>query len=69
MSVASQLAMIKAEVWHAGDHIVFMLESKVVEARLVVASMMRMETALGEDVCTAIATTKCLVKYLKQEGQ
>ncbi|KAG1812334.1 hypothetical protein EV424DRAFT_1349368 [Suillus variegatus] len=43
--------------------------NKIVEAQLVVALLLRMETALGEDVCTAIAATERLVKYLKKEGE
>jgi hypothetical protein len=52
-----------------GDHIVDMLENKVVEARLVAASLLRMETALGQDVRTAIAATERLVRYLKREEE
>ncbi|KAG1717218.1 hypothetical protein EDB19DRAFT_1923789 [Suillus lakei] len=65
--VAQQLATIQAGVRQGGEHIIMMLENKVVEARLVAASLMRMETALGEDVLGTIATTEFLVKYLKGE--
>ncbi|KAG1720013.1 hypothetical protein EDB19DRAFT_1918316 [Suillus lakei] len=65
--VAQQLATIQAGVRQGGEHIITMLENKVVEARLVAASLMRMETTLGEDVLSAIATTELLVKYLKGE--
>ncbi|KAG2111434.1 hypothetical protein DEU56DRAFT_762204 [Suillus clintonianus] len=65
--VAQQLATIQAGVRQGNEQIVKMLEDKVVEAKLVAASLMRMETALGEDVRGAIAATELLVKYLKGE--
>ncbi|KAG1731223.1 uncharacterized protein EDB91DRAFT_1252285 [Suillus paluster] len=67
MPVAQQLATIQAGVTQGRAHIITMLENKVVEARLVAASLMRMETALGEDVRDTIAATELLVKYLKAE--
>jgi hypothetical protein len=67
--VAQQLAAIHASVKQEGDHIVELLENKVVEAWLVTASLLRMETALGQDVCTAIAATEQLVRYLKREDE
>ncbi|KAG1721476.1 uncharacterized protein EDB91DRAFT_1088441 [Suillus paluster] len=69
MLVVQQLANIQAGIVQEGEHIVALLESKVVEARLVTASLLRMETALGQDVRTAIAATERLVKYLKREGE
>ena len=67
--VAQQLATIEAGMRQEGDHIVDMLENKVVEAMLVAASLLRMETALGQDVRTAIAATERLVRYLKREEE
>ncbi|KAG1717406.1 hypothetical protein EDB19DRAFT_1923108 [Suillus lakei] len=67
--VAQQLAAIHAGVKQEGDHIVELLENKVVEAWLVMASLLRMETALGQDVCAAITATEWLVRYLKREDE
>ncbi|KAG2086320.1 uncharacterized protein F5147DRAFT_659239 [Suillus discolor] len=67
--VVQQLARIEAEVKQEGDYIIAMVESKIVEARLVAASMIRMETTLGQDVNAAIEATEWLVKYLKREAQ
>ncbi|KAG1731777.1 hypothetical protein EDB19DRAFT_1831596 [Suillus lakei] len=67
--VTQQLAAIHASVKQEGDHIVELLENKIVEAWLVTASLLRMETALGQDVCAAIATTERLVRYLKREDE
>ncbi|KAG1751887.1 hypothetical protein EDB19DRAFT_1903852 [Suillus lakei] len=67
--VAQQLAAIHAGVKQEGDHIVELLENKVVEARLVMTSLLRMETALGQDVRAAIAATEWLVRYLKREDE
>jgi hypothetical protein len=67
MPVAQQLATIDASIRQEGEHIVTLLENKIVEARLVAATLLRMETALGQDVRAAIATTEWLVKYLKRE--
>ncbi|KAG1794021.1 hypothetical protein EV424DRAFT_1548129 [Suillus variegatus] len=64
--VAQQLSTIHAEVLHEGQLIVKMLEDKVVEAKMVAATMLRMDTALGQDVVNAIATTEKLTKYLKR---
>ncbi|KAG1805129.1 hypothetical protein EV424DRAFT_1351203 [Suillus variegatus] len=58
----------KQLVLHEGQLIVKMLEDKVVEAKMVAATMLRMDTALGQDVVNAIAATEKLTKYLKQEG-
>ncbi|KAG1786210.1 uncharacterized protein HD556DRAFT_1449945 [Suillus plorans] len=66
--VVQQLSTIHAEVLHEGQLIVKMLEDKVVEAKMVAATMLRMDTALGQDVVNAIATTEKLMKYLKREG-
>ncbi|KAG1796140.1 hypothetical protein EV424DRAFT_1547222 [Suillus variegatus] len=66
--VAQQLSTIHTEVLHEGQLIVKMLEDKVVEAKMVAATMLRMDTALGQDVVNAIATTEKLMKYLKREG-
>ncbi|KAG1779895.1 hypothetical protein EV702DRAFT_1194649 [Suillus placidus] len=67
--VAQQLANIHAGMRQEGEHIVSLLENKIVEARLVAASLLRMETALGQDVRAAITATEHLVKYLKREGE
>ncbi|KAG1791612.1 hypothetical protein EV424DRAFT_1549198 [Suillus variegatus] len=67
MPVAQQLATIHAGMRQEGEHIVTLLENKIVEARLVAATLLRMETALGQDVRAAIAATERLVKYLKRE--
>lgn len=66
--VAQQLATILAGIRLEGDHIVTLLENKVVEARLVAATLLRMETALGQDVLAAIAATERLVEYLKKKN-
>lgn len=66
--VAQQLATIHAGMRQEGEHIVTMLENKIVEARLVAATLLRMETALGQDVRAAIAATERLVRYLKREN-
>lgn len=66
--VAEQLSNIHAEVLHEGQLIVKMLEDKVVEAKMVATTMLRMDTALGQDVVKAIAATKKLMKYLKREA-
>ncbi|KAG2096504.1 uncharacterized protein F5147DRAFT_656579 [Suillus discolor] len=47
--VAQQLANIHAGTKQEGDQIITLLENKVVEAWLVAASLLRMETALGQD--------------------
>ncbi|KAG1801922.1 hypothetical protein EV424DRAFT_1545318 [Suillus variegatus] len=67
--VVQQLANIHTGIKQEGDQIITLLENKVVEVRLVVASLLRMETALGQDVRAAIAATERLVKCLKKEGQ
>ncbi|KAG1792280.1 uncharacterized protein HD556DRAFT_1309357 [Suillus plorans] len=67
--VAQQLANIHAGIKQKGDQIITLLENKVVEVWLVAASLLRMETALGQDVRAAIAATEWLVKYLKKEGE
>ncbi|KAG1782094.1 hypothetical protein EV702DRAFT_1041809 [Suillus placidus] len=67
--VTQQLANIHAGMRQEGEHIVSLLENKIVEVRLVMASLLRMETALGQDVRAAIAATEWLVKYLKREGE
>ncbi|KAG1724070.1 hypothetical protein EDB19DRAFT_1915712 [Suillus lakei] len=67
--VTQQLATIHASVKQEGEHIFELLENKVVEAQLVMASLLRMETALGQDVCAAIAATEQLVRYLKREDE
>ncbi|KAG2086763.1 uncharacterized protein F5147DRAFT_781538 [Suillus discolor] len=63
----AQLSSIHAKVLHEGQLIVKLLEDKVVEAKMVAATMLRMDTALGQDVVNAIATTEKLTKYLKRE--
>ncbi|KAG1861513.1 hypothetical protein DFJ58DRAFT_725694 [Suillus subalutaceus] len=65
--VAQQLSNIASEVEHEGRQIVKMLEDKVIEAQIVAASLLQMESALGEDIMTAIAATEKLVKFLKRE--
>ncbi|KAG1737442.1 hypothetical protein EDB19DRAFT_1909759 [Suillus lakei] len=67
--VAQQLAAIHASVKQEGDHIIELLENKVFEAQLVMSSLLRMETALGQDVCATITATKRLVRYLKREDE
>ncbi|KAG1889099.1 uncharacterized protein F5891DRAFT_974223 [Suillus fuscotomentosus] len=66
--VAEQLSNIHAKVLHKGQLIVKMLEDKVVEAKMVAATMLRMDTALGQDIVKAIAATKKLTKYLKRKA-
>ncbi|KAG2114226.1 uncharacterized protein F5147DRAFT_650034 [Suillus discolor] len=65
--VAQQMSSIHTEVLHEGQLIVKMLEDKVVEAKIVATTMLRMDTALGQDVVNAIAATEKLTKYLKWE--
>ncbi|KAG2103995.1 uncharacterized protein F5147DRAFT_654514 [Suillus discolor] len=67
--VAQQIAVIQAELSNEGEAIIRMIEDKVVEVRLLAASMLRMEAALSEDILEAIAATKHLVKYLKREAK
>ncbi|KAG2096760.1 uncharacterized protein F5147DRAFT_778269 [Suillus discolor] len=66
--VAQQLSNIHVEVLHEGQLIVKMLEDKVVKAKMVAATMLCMDIALGQDVVKAIAATKRLTKYLKREA-
>lgn len=65
--VSQQLSSIHTGVLHEGQLIVKMLEDKVVEAKMVAATMLQMDTALGQDVVKAIAATEKLMKYLKRE--
>ncbi|KAG1871357.1 hypothetical protein DFJ58DRAFT_837308 [Suillus subalutaceus] len=65
--LAQQLATIHAEIEQEGNEIWKMMENKVVEAKIVAASLMKMETALGQDVIAAITATDALVKYLSRE--
>ncbi|KAG2337858.1 hypothetical protein BDR05DRAFT_952302 [Suillus weaverae] len=67
--VTQQLANIHASMEQEVEHIVSLLENKIVEVQLVAASLLRMETALGQDMRAAMATTEHLVKYLKREGE
>ncbi|KAG1802911.1 uncharacterized protein HD556DRAFT_1437973 [Suillus plorans] len=66
--VAQQLSTIHAEVLHEGQLIVKMLEDKVIEAKMVAATMFCMDTTLGQDIVNAITATEKLMKYLKWEG-
>ncbi|KAG1875512.1 hypothetical protein DFJ58DRAFT_836127 [Suillus subalutaceus] len=65
--VVKQLATIHAEIEQEGNEIWKMMENKVVEAKIVAASLMKMETALGQDVIAAITATDALIKYLRRE--
>ncbi|KAG2111347.1 uncharacterized protein F5147DRAFT_651522 [Suillus discolor] len=66
--IAQQLATICAEAGEEGQYLLKMLEDKVIEAKMVVATMLRMDTSLGDDVLNAITASEKLVKYLKQEA-
>ncbi|KAG1856827.1 hypothetical protein C8R48DRAFT_674799 [Suillus tomentosus] len=66
--IAQQVATIRAEAREEGQYLLKMLEDKVVEAKMVAATMLRMDTALGDDVLQAITATDKLVKYLKREA-
>jgi hypothetical protein len=66
--IAQQVATIHAEAREEGQYLLKMLEDKVVEAKMVAATMLRMDTALGDDVLQAITATDKLVKYLKREA-
>ncbi|KAG1838477.1 hypothetical protein C8R48DRAFT_782391 [Suillus tomentosus] len=66
--IAQQVATIRAEAREEGQYLLKMLEDKVVEAKMVAATMLRMDTALGDDVLQAIRATDKLVKYLKREA-
>ncbi|KAG1852100.1 hypothetical protein DFJ58DRAFT_841963 [Suillus subalutaceus] len=65
--VAQQVSTIRAEVQQEGNHLLKMIEDKVIEARIVAASLMQMDSLLGRDVGEAIAAMERLVKYLKRE--
>ncbi|KAG1834662.1 hypothetical protein DFJ58DRAFT_735751 [Suillus subalutaceus] len=65
--VTQQLSNITGKVEHEGHHIVKMLEDKVIEAQIVAASLLQMESALGEDIMAAIPATEKLAKFLKRE--
>ncbi|KAG1829898.1 hypothetical protein F4604DRAFT_1947368 [Suillus subluteus] len=67
MPVAQQLSNIAGEVEHEGHQIVKMLEDKVIEAQIVAASLLQMESALGEDIRAAIGAMDKLAKFLKRE--
>jgi hypothetical protein len=66
--IAQQLATIRAEAREEGEYLLKMLEDKVLEAKMVAATMLRMDTALGDDVLQAIMASDKLVKYLKKEA-
>ncbi|KAG1854726.1 hypothetical protein C8R48DRAFT_675509 [Suillus tomentosus] len=68
MPIAQQLATIRAEAREEGEYLLKMLEDKVLEAKMVAATMLRMDTALGDDVLQAIMASDKLVKYLKKEA-
>ncbi|KAG2103720.1 uncharacterized protein F5147DRAFT_654632 [Suillus discolor] len=65
--LAQQLSTIYAEAQEEGRCILKMMEDKVLEAKMVAATMVQMDTALGDNVITAIATTEKLMRYLKRE--
>ncbi|KAG1847067.1 hypothetical protein F4604DRAFT_1929022 [Suillus subluteus] len=65
--VTQQLSNIVGEVEHEGCQIVKMLEDKVIEAQIMAASLLQMESVLGEDIIAAIAVTEKLAKFLKRE--
>ncbi|KAG1851429.1 hypothetical protein DFJ58DRAFT_842133 [Suillus subalutaceus] len=60
MPVAQQVSTIHAEVQQEGNHLLKMIEDKVIEARIVAASLMQMDSLLGRDVGEAIAVTERL---------
>ncbi|KAG1787298.1 uncharacterized protein HD556DRAFT_1448957 [Suillus plorans] len=62
------LATIHAEAREEGEYLLKMLEDKVLEAKMVAATMLRLDTALGDDVLQAITASDKLVKYLKKEA-
>ncbi|KAG1786738.1 uncharacterized protein HD556DRAFT_1449396 [Suillus plorans] len=66
--IAQQLATIRAEAREEGEYLLKMLEDKVLEAKMVAATMLRLDTALGDDVLQAITASDKLVKYLKKEA-
>ncbi|KAG1832499.1 hypothetical protein EV424DRAFT_1533673 [Suillus variegatus] len=66
--IAQQLATIRAEAREEGEYLLKMLEDKVLEAKMVAATMLRLDTALGDDVLQAITAFDKLVKYLKKEA-
>ncbi|KAG1794989.1 hypothetical protein EV424DRAFT_1353663 [Suillus variegatus] len=68
MPIAQQLANIHAEAREEGEYLLKMLEDKVLEAKMVAATMLRLDTALGDDVLQAIMVSNKLVKYLKKEA-
>ncbi|KAG1900023.1 uncharacterized protein F5891DRAFT_980637 [Suillus fuscotomentosus] len=69
MLIAQQLATICAEAREEGEYLLKMLEDKVLEAKMVAATMLRMDTTLGDDVLQAITASDKLVKYLKKRPQ
>ncbi|KAG1823336.1 hypothetical protein EV424DRAFT_1346354 [Suillus variegatus] len=66
--IAQQLATIRAEAREGGEYLLKMLEDKVLEAKMVAATMLRLDMALGDDVLQAITVSDKLVKYLKREA-
>ncbi|KAG1828928.1 hypothetical protein EV424DRAFT_1536161 [Suillus variegatus] len=68
MPIAQQLATIHAKAREEGEYLLKMLEDKVLEAKMVAATMLRLDTALGDDVLQAITASDKLVKYLKKEA-
>ncbi|KAG1857410.1 hypothetical protein F4604DRAFT_1685243 [Suillus subluteus] len=50
MLVAQQVSTIHAEIQQEGNHLLEMIEDKVIEARIVAASLMQMDSLLGWDV-------------------
>lgn len=67
MLIAQQVATIHTEAREEGQYLLKMLEDKLVEAKMVAATMLRMDMALGDDVLQAMTVTDKLVKYLKRE--
>ncbi|KAG2058515.1 hypothetical protein BDR06DRAFT_1004225 [Suillus hirtellus] len=68
MLITQQVATICTEAREEGQYLLKMLEDKVVKAKMVAATMLRMDMALGDDVLQAITVTDKLVKYLKWEA-
>ncbi|KAG1859431.1 hypothetical protein C8R48DRAFT_774769 [Suillus tomentosus] len=68
MLIAQQLATIRTKAREEGEYPLKMLEDKILEAKMVAATMLRMDTALGDDVLQAITVSNKLVKYLKKRG-
>ncbi|KAG1864095.1 hypothetical protein C8R48DRAFT_672807 [Suillus tomentosus] len=66
--VAQQLAAIQAEIDHEENAIIKMMENKVVEAKLLAVSMLKMKATLSNNILQAVRVMEHLVKYGKKKS-